>query len=104
MSWTTAERLLSVVTQEKKASCLLIRDWSSRSLAINRFISLVCVFHVRLFFFLFAANLKRNQLRNELNEVEGQHDSTNTENVALKRDKFLLTDEVADLNAKVRVI
>ncbi|XP_074607901.1 uncharacterized protein LOC141860639 [Acropora palmata] len=47
------------------------------------------------------ANLKRNQLRNELNEVEGQHDSTNTENVALKRDKFLLTDEVANLNAKL---
>ena len=82
----------------------LYRDRSSWSPAINRFIRLVCVFHVRLLLFLFAANLKRNQLRNELNEVEGQHDSTNTENVALKRDKFLLTDEVANLNAKVRVI
>jgi len=48
-----------------------------------------------------AANLRRTQLRNELNEVEGHHDSTNSENVALKRDKLLLTDEVANLNAKV---
>ena len=48
-----------------------------------------------------AANLRRTQLRNELNEVEGHQDSTNSENVALKRDKLLLTDEVANLNAKV---
>ena len=48
-----------------------------------------------------AANLKRTQLRNELNEVEGHQDSTNSENVALKRDKLLLADEVANLNAKV---
>ena len=48
-----------------------------------------------------AANLRRTQLRSELNEIEGQHDSTNSENVALKRDKLLLTDEVANLNAKV---
>ncbi|XP_068706076.1 myosin-6-like isoform X2 [Montipora foliosa] len=40
------------------------------------------------------ANLRRTQLRNELNEVEGHQDSTNTENVALKRDKLLLTDEL----------
>ena len=33
--------------------------------------------------------------------MEGQHDSTDSENVALKRDKLLLTDEVANLNAKV---
>ena len=37
-----------------------------------------------------------------MNEIEGQHDSTNSENVALKRDKLLLTDEVANLNAKVQ--
>ena len=48
-----------------------------------------------------VANLRRTQLRSELNEVEGHHDSTNSENVALKRDKLLLTDEVANLNAKV---
>lgn len=47
------------------------------------------------------ANLRRTQLRNELNEVEGHQDSTNSENVALKRDKLLLTDEVANLNAKL---
>lgn len=47
------------------------------------------------------ANLRRTQLRSELNEIEGQHDSTNSENVALKRDKLLLTDEVANLNAKL---
>ena len=45
--------------------------------------------------------MRRTQLRNELNEVEGHQDSTNSENVALKRDKLLLTDEVANLNAKV---
>ena len=50
---------------------------------------------------LASANLRRTQLRNELNEVEGHQDSTNTENVALKRDKLLLTDEVANLNSKV---
>ncbi|PFX15156.1 hypothetical protein AWC38_SpisGene20639 [Stylophora pistillata] len=47
------------------------------------------------------ANVKRTQLRNELNEVEGHQDSTNSENVALKRDKLLLADEVANLNAKL---
>ncbi|XP_073251305.1 uncharacterized protein [Porites lutea] len=47
------------------------------------------------------ANLRRTQLRSELNEIEGQHDSTNSENVALKRDKLLLTDEVANLNVKL---
>ena len=51
---------------------------------------------------MLAANLRRTQLRSELNEIEGQHDSTNSENVALKRDKLLLTDEVANLNAKVQ--
>ena len=55
----------------------------------------------RLFIFFLAANLRRTQLRSELNEVEGHQDSTNSENVALKRDKLLLTDEVANLNAKV---
>lgn len=54
-----------------------------------------------LMIFFLAANLKRTQLRNELNEVEGHQDSTNSENVALKRDKLLLADEVANLNAKV---
>ena len=55
----------------------------------------------RLLLYFLAANLRRTRLRNELNEVEGHQDSTNSENVALKRDKLLLTDEVANLNAKV---
>ena len=52
---------------------------------------------------LIVANLRRTQLRNELNELEGVNDSTNSENISLRRDKVLLTDEVATLNGKVGV-
>ena len=55
------------------------------------------------FFLLIVANLRRTQLRNELNELEGVNDSTNSENISLRRDKVLLTDEVATLNGKVGV-
>ncbi|KXJ14080.1 hypothetical protein AC249_AIPGENE20311 [Exaiptasia diaphana] len=47
------------------------------------------------------ASLQRNHLRNELSEAEMLHNSADQENMALKRDKILLTDEVASLNAKL---
>ena len=58
---------------------------------------------IDFFFLLIVANLRRTQLRNELNELEGVNDSTNSENISLRRDKVLLTDEVATLNGKVGV-
>ncbi|KAK3749274.1 hypothetical protein QZH41_016052, partial [Actinostola sp. cb2023] len=45
------------------------------------------------------ASLQRNHLRNELNEAEVLHDTTDQQNMTLTRDKIMLTDEVANLNA-----
>lgn len=47
------------------------------------------------------ASLQRSHLQNELSEVEVMHDSSEVENMGLKRDKIMLSDEVANLNAKV---
>ena len=47
--------------------------------------------------------LQRCKLKAELDEMEGIKSNESSENVELRRDKLLLTDQVADLTRKVRV-
>ena len=47
--------------------------------------------------------LQRCKLKAELDEMEGIKSNESSKNVELRRDKLLLTDQVADLTRKVRV-
>ena len=47
--------------------------------------------------------LQRCKLKAELDEMEGIKSNESSENAELRRDKLLLTDQVADLTRKVRV-
>ena len=60
-----------------------------------------CRSHVYILAPFLAANLRGTHLRKELSEVESNVEATNSENIKLKRDKMLLTDEVANLQARV---
>ena len=54
-----------------------------------------------LFLSIFSAKLHSSKLKAELEELEGLESVGTKENITLRRDKVLLSDEVASLQSKV---
>ena len=48
--------------------------------------------------------LSKNKLKSNVEELQNLNTIQSDENVTLQRDKLLLTDEICDLQSKVRII
>ena len=56
------------------------------------------------FFALFSVRLSKNKLKSNVEELQSLNTLQNDENVTLQRDKLLLTDEICDLQSKVKIV